>query len=222
MIVMATGLKQSCTNVGKNSMPLITRKGLSGKYTGILDADGSFVYGISDECGQSPHYTGTFAKHRDLLETASYLLADANINEDTIEWLVSFSHWNGYSIYHWAGIGATSRKLKDLNLNGLQLVTPMKMNCPPCTEKAFYPATGWRITWPGVQQIWLHNGKHGSAFYSREKTIVLPAPDIEVVDCPEPAMVRWPDLFWEDTWVNRWTIPAAGTHYLREILQVQG
>jgi pseudouridine kinase len=35
----------------------------------------------------------------------------------------------------------------------------------------------------GIQHIWLHNGKHGSALYSKEKSITLHAPVIEVVDC---------------------------------------
>ena len=34
-----------------------------------------------------------------------------------------------------------------------------------------------------VKQIWLHNGKHGSALYSQGKSVSLHAPDIEVVDC---------------------------------------
>ena len=78
-----------------------------------------------------------------------------------------------------------ARKLKDLNLNGLQLVTPNEDELPAmCTEKAFFTQQQVEeLLGRGVQQIWLHNGKHGSALYSREKTIVLPAPDIEVVDC---------------------------------------
>ena len=35
----------------------------------------------------------------------------------------------------------------------------------------------------GVQHIWLHNGKQGSALYSQGKTLSLPAPNIEVIDC---------------------------------------
>ena len=35
----------------------------------------------------------------------------------------------------------------------------------------------------GVQNIWLHNGKMGSALYNKEKAITLHAPAIEVIDC---------------------------------------
>ena len=163
---------------------LITRKGLSGKYTGILDADGSLFTAFLTNAANHLITPEHLQKHRDLLETASYLLADANINEDTIEWLVSFSRETGIPFIIEPVSVPPARKLKDLNLNGLQLVTPMKMNCPPCVPKSIFTQQQVEeLLGRGVQQIWLHNGKHGSALYSREKTIVLPAPDIEVVDC---------------------------------------
>jgi pseudouridine kinase len=178
-------LKQSCTNVGVKLDALITRKGLSGKYTGILDADGSLFTAFLTNAANHLITPEHLQKHRDLLETASYLLADANINEDTIEWLVSFSRETGIPFIIEPVSVPPARKLKDLNLNGLQLVTPNEDELPAmCTEKAFFTQQQVEeLLGRGVQQIWLHNGKHGSALYSREKTIVLPAPDIEVVDC---------------------------------------
>ena len=178
-------LKQSCTNVGVKLDALITRKGLSGKYTGILDADGSLFTAFLTNAANHLITPEHLQKHRDLLETASYLLADANINEDTIEWLVSFSRETGIPFIIEPVSVPPARKLKDLNLKGLQLVTPNEDELPAmCTEKAFFTQQQVEeLLGRGVQQIWLHNGKHGSALYSREKTIVLPAPDIEVVDC---------------------------------------
>lgn len=178
-------LKQSCTNVGVKLDALITRKGLSGKYTGILDADGSLFTAFLTNAANHLITPEHLQKHRDLLETASYILADANINEDTIEWLVSFSRETGIPFIIEPVSVPPARKLKDLNLNGLQLVTPNEDELPAmCTEKAFFTQQQVEeLLGRGVQQIWLHNGKHGSALYSREKTIVLPAPDIEVVDC---------------------------------------
>ena len=31
--------------------------------------------------------------------------------------------------------------------------------------------------------VWLHNGKLGSAIYSKERSITLHAPEIDIVDC---------------------------------------
>jgi pseudouridine kinase len=35
----------------------------------------------------------------------------------------------------------------------------------------------------GVDNVWLHNGKLGSAIYNKERSIILHAPEIEIVDC---------------------------------------
>lgn len=54
-----------------------------------------------------------------------------------------------------------------------------------CTEKAFFTQQQVEelLVHRGIQNIWLHNGKHGSALYSKEKSLTLHAPTIEVVDC---------------------------------------
>lgn len=178
-------LKQSCSEAGVKMDAMITRKGLSGKYTGILDADGSLFTAFLTNAAIHLITPEHLQNHRDLLETASYILADANINADTIEWLVSFSRETGIPFIIEPVSVPPARKLKDLNLNGLHLVTPNEDELPAmCKEKAFFTQQQVEeLLNRGVQQIWLHNGKHGSALYSREKTIVLPAPDIEVVDC---------------------------------------
>src|SRR5687768_1602702 len=79
-------LKQTCTRAGVKLDGSITKKGLSGKYTGILNVDGSLFTGfISNEDADlvSPAH---LEKNKELLETASYLLADANIPAETGEW----------------------------------------------------------------------------------------------------------------------------------------
>jgi len=69
-------------------------------------------------------------------------------------------------------------------LNGLFLITPNEDELPViCSEEA--RSTEQQIEEllkRGVQHIWLHNGKDGSAFHSREKQIPLEAISTEVVD----------------------------------------
>lgn len=178
-------LRQSCAAVGVKTDAMITRKGLTGKYTGILDADGSLYTAFLTNAANHLITPEHLIKNRALLETASFILADANINSDTIEWLVSFSRETGIPFIIEPVSVPPARKLKDLNLDGLHLVTPNEDELPAmCTEKAFFTQQQVEeLLGRGVQRIWLHSGKHGSALYSRERTITLPAPDIEVVDC---------------------------------------
>lgn len=178
-------LRQVSTKAGVQLDASIIKEGLSGKYTGILAADGSLFAAFLTNAANHLITPGHLQQHRSLLETASYLMADANINSDTIEWLLAFSMETGIPFIIEPVSVPPARKLKELTLEGLHLVTPNEDELPAmCSEKAFFTQQQVdELLQRGVQNIWLHNGKHGSALYNKDKTISLPAPSIEVVDC---------------------------------------
>lgn len=178
-------LKQVCKDAGVKLDACITKEGLSGKYTGILDADGSLYAAFLTNAANHLITPEHLESNRDLLSTASYILADANISVETVAWLLKFSNETGIPFIIEPVSVPPARKLKDVSLHGLHLVTPNEDELPAmCSEKAFFTQHQVEeMLGRGVQQIWLHNGQHGSALYSKEKTITLPAPDIEVVDC---------------------------------------
>lgn len=178
-------LKKICTDAGVKLDASITKEGLSGKYTGILNLDGSLFSAFLTNAANhliTPYHLG---KHIDLLKTASFILADANINVDTAEWLLAFSNETGVPFILEPVSVPPARKFKEVNLAGLHLVTPNEDELPVmCSEKSFFTQQQVdELLQRGVKQIWLHNGKHGSALYSSGKSVSLHAPDIEVVDC---------------------------------------
>ena len=65
------------------------------------------------------------------------------------------------------------------------MITPNEDELPVlCSEQASMTQMQiQQLLEKGVQNIWLHNGKMGSALYNKEKAITLPAPSLEVVDC---------------------------------------
>ncbi|MBS1758893.1 MAG: hypothetical protein JST23_02120 [Bacteroidetes bacterium] len=178
-------LKKICTDAGVKLDASITKDGLSGKYTGILNVDGSLFTAFLTNAANhliTPYHLG---KHIELLKTASFILADANINVDTAEWLLAFSNETGIPFILEPVSVPPARKYKDVNLSGLHLVTPNEDELPVmCSEKSFFTQQQVdELLQRGVKQIWLHNGKHGSALYSAGKSVSLHAPDIEVLDC---------------------------------------
>ncbi|WP_410968857.1 PfkB family carbohydrate kinase, partial [Salmonella sp. SAL4444] len=64
-------------------------------------------------------------------------------------------------------------------------ITPNEDELPAiCSEKSFITQLQVEeLLNKGVENIWLHNGKHGSAMYNKERSITLHAPEIEIVDC---------------------------------------
>ncbi len=178
-------LKKTCTTAGVKLDASITKEGLSGKYTGILNVDGSLFSAFLTNAANHLITPEHLAAHTDLLKTASYLLGDANLSVETVEWLLDFSKTAGIPFILEPVSVPPARKFKDVKLSGLYLITPNEDELPVlCSDKAFLTQLQVEeLLNKGIQNVWLHNGKQGSARYSKEQTISLHAPDIEVVDC---------------------------------------
>ncbi len=84
-------LKQVCLDAGVSLDAAITKEGLSGKYTGILDADGSLFAAFLTNAANHLITPEHLEKNRSLLQSAAYLMADANISIETVQWLLNFS-----------------------------------------------------------------------------------------------------------------------------------
>ena len=178
-------LKQTCTAAGVKLDASITKEGLSGKYTGLLNADGSLYTAFLTNAANHMITPEHLSKHVDLLRTASYLLADANINVDTADWLLAFSKETGIPFIIEPVSVPPALKFKEADLDGLHLITPNEDELPAlCSANAFFTQQQVEeLLNRGIDQIWLHNGVHGSALYTRERSVSLHAPKIEVVDC---------------------------------------
>jgi len=178
-------LKQSCTNSDVKLDASITKEGLSGKYTAILNLDASLFTGFLTNAATNLITSQHLEKHKALLQTASYLLADANISVDAGEWLLAFTNETGIPLILEPVSVPPARKFKDVNLSGLHLVTPNEDELPVlCSEKALFTQHQIEeLINRGVENVWLHNGKLGSAIYNKERSITLHAPEIETVDC---------------------------------------
>ena len=178
-------LKQSCTSAGVKLDASITKEGLSGKYTGLLNADGSLYTAFLTNAANHLITPEHLSKHADLLKTASYLCADANISVETAQWLLAFSKETGIPFIIEPVSVPPALKFKNVDLSGLHLITPNEDELPAlCSGDAFFTQQQVEeLLNRGIEQIWLHNGVHGSALYTREKSVSLHAPKIEVVDC---------------------------------------
>ena len=178
-------LKKVCLDAGVNIDASITIEGLSGKYTAILNMDGSlFTAFLTNPTAKliTPRH---LEKHKPLLQTASYLLADANISADAGEWLLSFSNETKIPLILEPVSVPPARKFRNVNLKGLHLVTPNEDELPVlCSENALFTQQQIEeLLAKGVENVWLHNGKLGSTIYNKEGSITLQAPETGIIDC---------------------------------------
>jgi len=178
-------LRQGCRTAGVQLDASLVKEGLSGKYTGILNVDGSLFAAFLTNAATHLLTAEYLARHSDLLGSASYLLADANINVDTARWLLDFSRREKIPFILEPVSVPPARKYREVDLNGLHLITPNEDELPVlCSDKSdLTQLQVEELLNRGIEQIWLHNGKQGSALYTRDRAYSLHAPDIEVLDC---------------------------------------
>lgn len=178
-------LKSTCTKAGVKTDATITRDGLSGKYTGVLGVDGSLFTAFLTNSANHLITPAHLEKNKDLLLTASYLLADANISVASADWLLTFSKATGIPFIIEPVSVPPARKFRGHNLEGLFMITPNEDELPVlCQEEdAMTQLQVEDLFSRGVNSVWLHNGKQGSVLYTRERALALHAPNIEVVDC---------------------------------------
>lgn len=178
-------LKEICTGAGIKIDASITAPVATGKYTGIIDADGSMFTALLTNAALhliTPQY---LEKHSQLLQTAAYLLVDANISKETIEWLIEFCNKSEIRLIIEPVSVPPARKLATINLRGVYLLTPNEDELPAIcnTNATTTEAQVLELLQRGVQNIWLHRGKQGSSIYNTTETIELVAPEAEVLDC---------------------------------------
>ena len=178
-------IRNDCKSAGVKLDATIVREGLSGKYTGILNVDGSLFSAFLTNAATDLITPEHLQKNIELLKTASYLLVDANISVVSVGWLLGFSKEYGIPLIIEPVSVPPARKFKNESLDGLYLITPNEDELPVLCEdpEAMTQQQVDYLFSKGVNNVWLHNGKHGSVLYTKEKATSLHAPQIEVVDC---------------------------------------
>lgn len=178
-------LKQVCRNAGVQLDAAITIDALSGKYTGILNVDGSLYTAFLTNAATHLITPEHLEWNIDLLKTASVLLCDANLSVESMEWLLGFSKTTGIPFIIEPVSVPPASKLASVDLRGLYLITPNEDELPVICHEPL-PSTKKQVEElldRGVQNVWLHNGIHGSTIISRDKTISLHASLVDVLDC---------------------------------------
>jgi pseudouridine kinase len=178
-------LKFICAQAGVGISGSITKKGLSGKYTGIISDDGALFTAFLTNAANHLITPEHLASQKDLLVNASFILADANISVESIDWLLAFSLETKIPFIIEPVSVPPARKLYNRNLKGLYLITPNEDELPAMCQSSASTIDEQikELLDRGVHKIWLHRGDQGSTLYTKSGSMHLPAPNIEVVDC---------------------------------------
>ncbi|MBM3442263.1 MAG: hypothetical protein FJX89_06115 [Bacteroidetes bacterium] len=178
-------LRQQCLDAGIRLDGSLTVEAPTGRYTGILGPDGSLFTAFLTHSPVHHISPEHLAAHSALLSSASYVLGCANLLPASLSWLLNFSRRNDIHFVIEPVSVPPARRLAELDLEGLYLVTPNEDELPALCRKvaASTRAQVEELLGRGIRQIWLHSGAKGSVLYSREGEVELPASHIQVRDC---------------------------------------
>ncbi len=177
-------LKEVSARAGVNLEASLTIDGFSGKYTAIIKKDGTLFTGFLTNHLTQFLTPGHLQARREVLKTASWIIADTNTSTDAIQWLLTFSKQTGVPFIIEPVSVPPALKLKRIGLEGLYLITPNEDELPAlCSEMALTREQQLAELFSrGARFIWLHTGKEGSILYSENSKIALDAPTADVVD----------------------------------------
>lgn len=178
-------MKQICLEAGIKLDAALNIKGRTGKYTGILNHDGSLFTALLTNSSEHLITPEHLQQHQALLATAAFIVADANIAVETAAWIAAFCDQHTIPFIIEPVSVPPAAKFSKMSLKGVHMVTPNEDELPVmCDDSASYTQQqAEELMQRGVEKIWLHSGAKGSILYSKDKTISLKAPHVEVLDC---------------------------------------
>lgn len=178
-------LKQVCLDAGIKLDGSITNAAVTGKYTALIDKDGSMFTALLTNAALHLITPEHLQQHEALLSSAAYILVDANISVESVNWLIRFTNMNSIRMIIEPVSVPPAKKIAACNFDGLYLITPNEDELPAlCSDAASTTEEQVQELFAkGIQYVWLHKGKLGSALYKKTETLQLNAPLANVVDC---------------------------------------
>ena len=174
-------LKTICGYVNIQLDAAITNQSLTGKYTGILNYDGSLFTALLTNTSLDTITPQYLQQHETLLGTAFCIVADANIHPDNVAWLAHFCFKKHIPFIIEPVSVPPAQKFAKMNLQGVHLVTPNEDELPAMCSNGgkTIEENAQEILDRGVEKIWLHRGKKGSMLFTKNANYTLPAPEVD-------------------------------------------
>ena len=195
-------LKEQCSSAGIGLSHSRFSSAGTGRFTAIVSPGGELFAGAADaHCEITISY---LTEQTALFKTASLVFVDCNLSVSCLEWLLEFCRTQSVPCVIDPVSVAKASRLSAVSLEDVLLITPNRAELSALSGN---PAAGntdssiEHLLKKGVQKIWIRKGKEGSEFFSREETIKLPAPDVEVMDTTgagDAALAGWIHAWLQD------------------------
>ncbi len=188
-------LKEDCMQAGIDMNHIITADCGTGKYSAILNPDGS-LYAAACVNPSESHLTIPLLQQKEAaLSKASIVVADTNLDPVVLEWLNSYCREKGTLLFIEPVSVAKAKKLSAIDLEGLFMVTPNEDELASLSEFSSSAETVLQeLLQKGIQYVWLRKGANGSEMISVKSRYALPSPSVTVKDITgagDAALAAW-------------------------------
>lgn len=190
-------LMEQCTSAGTSLRHVLIDETPTGRFTALLTPGGELFTGAV-ACAFEHLITPEFLIQKiPLLDSASLVLMDTNLNNQSLDWLLKFCRSRCIpAVIEPVSVPKASR-LKHADLNDLLLITPNRDEILALTGEATQRGTPELIDAllnRGISYVWMRDGKNGSGIFARNYQTSLKAPAIEVNDTTgagDAALAGW-------------------------------
>jgi len=197
----------------------------TGKYISIQNPDGNLVVAVCQDISCKYLTPAYLASNAVYIKDFKLVIADANIPTDSIQWLIDFARQHKQKIIIEPVSVAKATKLKNLNLEGVYMITPnedelLAMSGIESTDEQELIASFFGR---GVQQVWLRKGKEGSVIHTPQQMLQLGVPTIKISDSTgagDAALAGWVYGYINNK--NELTCLQLAHTLALEVLQIKG
>ncbi|MCF6130508.1 PfkB family carbohydrate kinase [Flavobacterium sp. AS60] len=187
-------IKSSFNQSGIDCNHSIVVNDATGKYVSILQPDGNLYVAVcQDNCGK--HISATYLEtQKEYLKGFDILIIDTNLESETIQWLIYFAKNHQKKLIIEPVSVAKASKLAGLDLNGVFMVTPNENELLTMSANNIKEQSIDSLFERGVETIWIRKGAEGSTLHTRNQSLDLNVPSIQIVDSTgagDAALAAW-------------------------------
>jgi pseudouridine kinase len=193
-------LKENSLQAGIDISTTITVNCNTGKYTAILNPDGSLYTAAASNPCESYLTISLLEQQEKILSAAGIIVADTNLETAVLEWLISYCRQRDIRLFIEPVSVSKAKKLSAIAMDGLFMITPNEDELPSLSKHDL-PAEPilQELLQRGVKYIWLRKGSAGSEMISLKSRYPLPAPVVTVKDITgagDAALAAWIAAHW--------------------------
>jgi pseudouridine kinase len=192
----AVRVKEELQSIGVNLGASVTVPGPTGKYVSVLQPDGSLYVAVCQDPCTAAITVAVLEAQREYLQGFEFLLADTNLEQPTLQWLIHFAAANGKMLVIEPVSVPKAGKLAALDLNGVFMITPNEAELAAIAGIKFSAEAEQldQLINRGVQNLWLRKGDKGSLMHQRANNQALGVPELTIVDSTgagDAALAGW-------------------------------